>query len=107
MTSPSFTTTAPTGTSPSAAACVARSRAAYMNVASSGRCSFRPVASPPAGPLLRGLNESLPLDGRRRLRRHIVDDAVHAPHLVDDAARGAREQRVGKLRPVGGHEVGG
>src|SRR2546430_16863065 len=32
----------------------------------------------------------LPLDGGRRLRRDVVDDPVHALHLVDDAAPGPR-----------------
>ena len=48
---------------------------------------------------------SLPLDRRRRLRGDVVDDAVDAPHLVDDPARDAREQLVRQLRPVGGHPV--
>jgi hypothetical protein len=32
---------------------------------------------------------SLPLNRPRRLRRHVVDHAVDALHLVDDARRGA------------------
>src|SRR5882724_12929232 len=46
-----------------------------------------------------------PLDGRRRLRRDVVDDAVHALHLVDDAAREAGEELVRQPRPVGRHAV--
>src|SRR5690606_5008963 len=36
--------------------------------------------------------ESFPLDGARRLRCHVVDHAIDAPHLVDDAGGGAAEK---------------
>src|SRR4051812_8142919 len=49
--------------------------------------------------------ELLPLDGARRPRRDVVDDAVDARHLVDDAARQPLEQVVGQPGPVGGHGV--
>src|SRR5262245_1336807 len=48
---------------------------------------------------------SLPLDGRGRLRRDVVDDAVHAGNLVDDPARDRLEHVVRDPRPVGGHRV--
>src|SRR5258705_2336705 len=48
----------------------------------------------------------LPLDGGRRLRGDVVHDAVHAPHLVDDAAREPGEEIAGQSRPVGRHAVG-
>src|SRR5881396_617606 len=48
----------------------------------------------------------LPLDGGRRLRRDVVDDAVHALHLVDDAAREPGEEIAGQPRPIGRHAVG-
>ena len=47
----------------------------------------------------------LPLDRRGRLARHVEHDAVHAAHLVRDAARDAREERVRQARPVRGHAV--
>ena len=49
---------------------------------------------------------SLPLDRRRRLRAHVVDDAVHAAHLIDDAVGDTPEHVVRERVPVGGHAVG-
>ena len=37
-------------------------------------------------------SSSLPLDGPRRLARHVIDDAVDALHLIDDARRRAAEK---------------
>src|SRR5262249_31769705 len=39
-------------------------------------------------------SQSFPLDRPRRLRGHVVDDAVDAAHLVDDAGRDAAEEVV-------------
>src|SRR5688572_16835783 len=50
-------------------------------------------------------SRSFPLDGGRGLAGDVEDDAVDAPHLVDDAARHPREQVVGQARPVRGHAV--
>ena len=54
------------------------------------------------GGLARG---SLPLDRRGRLRADVVDDAVDAGHLVDDAAADPGQHVVRQPRPVGGHPV--
>ena len=43
----------------------------------------------------------------RWLAAHVVGDAVDAAHFVDDAAFGLFQEAVGKLGPVGGHEVAG
>src|SRR5256712_5406332 len=48
---------------------------------------------------------SLPLDRRRRLRRHVVADAVHAGHLVHDPRAHALEEVLRETRPVRRHEV--
>src|SRR5215213_4863811 len=48
---------------------------------------------------------SLPLDRGWRLRRDVIDHAVHAGHLVHDPARDLREDLVWQLRPVGRHPV--
>src|SRR5262245_40601401 len=48
---------------------------------------------------------SLPLDGRGRLGRYVVDDTVYSGHFVGDAARRTGEERSRKPRPVGGHAV--
>src|SRR5690606_1175108 len=50
---------------------------------------------------------SLPLDGCRRLARHVVGDAGDALDLVDDAVGDLLQQLVGQVRPAGGHEVDG
>src|SRR5690242_21689729 len=52
-----------------------------------------------------GTDSLLPLDGRRRLRRHVEDDAVHTRVLVDDTARDRLEQLVRQPRPVGRHRI--
>src|SRR5690242_9940131 len=48
---------------------------------------------------------SLPFDRRRRLARDVVDDAIDAADLVDDACRDPLEHVVRQPRPVGGHPV--
>src|SRR6266508_409835 len=49
---------------------------------------------------------SLPLDRARRLARHVIDHAVDAFDLVDDAGRDvADELRVEGIE-VGGHAIG-
>src|ERR1035438_2001583 len=53
------------------------------------------------------ISSSLPLDRAGRLRRDVVDDAVHAAHLAHDAAGSAVEEIVRQAGPVGGHEVFG
>src|SRR5207344_3596567 len=50
---------------------------------------------------------SLPLDGAGGLRGDVVDDAVDAAHLVDDAPRRRPKKIVGEVVIVGGHAVGG
>src|SRR5258708_30681942 len=50
--------------------------------------------------------ESFPLDGARRLRGDVVDDAVDAAHLVDDPGRRAPQELVRERVIVGGHAVG-
>src|SRR3990170_151302 len=54
---------------------------------------------------LGALAGSLPLDRARRLRRDVVDDAIDAAHLVDDAVRHPAEHLVRDRRPVGGNPV--
>src|SRR6188472_2809106 len=49
----------------------------------------------------------LPLDGAWWFAADVVDDAVDAAHLVDDAAGRLLEQCHRQGRPIGGHEVGG
>src|SRR3954453_9562021 len=46
-----------------------------------------------------------PLNRCRRLRRDVVDDAVYAAHLVDDAVAHFGQHVEGDSRPVGGHEI--
>src|SRR5260370_33788226 len=41
------------------------------------------------------------------LRGDIVDHAIDARYLIDDAVRDTRQQLVGQARPVGGHKVAG
>src|SRR5689334_23378527 len=48
---------------------------------------------------------SLPLDRRRRLAGDVVNHAVDASDLVDDAVADGRQDLVGQAGPVGGHEV--
>jgi hypothetical protein len=48
---------------------------------------------------------SLPLDRARRLARHVVNDAIDAFDLVDDARRGAAEEGHVERIEVGGHAV--
>src|SRR6266511_1726493 len=47
----------------------------------------------------------LPLDGRRRLGRDVIDHPVDTFDFVDDARRDPREQVVWQASPVGGHTV--
>jgi hypothetical protein len=47
----------------------------------------------------------LPLNRPRRLRRNVVDNAVDAADLVDDARRGTGQQLVREPAPVRGHVV--
>src|SRR5438094_1881131 len=54
-----------------------------------------------------GCRGLLPLDRRGRLRGDVVDHAVDAADLVDDARREARQEIGRQPRPVGGHAVGG
>src|SRR5216684_7497495 len=49
---------------------------------------------------------SLPLDGAGRFRGHVVDHAVDALDLVDDAGRGMRQERHVELIEIRGHAVG-
>src|ERR1700740_2332110 len=49
---------------------------------------------------------SLPLDRPRRFRGDVVDHAVDAAHLVDDAGRHLAQEFMGKRVVVGGHAVG-
>src|SRR5207302_8234598 len=48
---------------------------------------------------------SLPLDRAGGFGGDVVDDAVDAAHLVDDAGRGAAEDLVRERVVVGGHAV--
>ena len=50
---------------------------------------------------------SFPLNGCRGFAGDIVDDAVDAADLIDDAGRDAVEDIVRDARPIGRHEVGG
>src|SRR5512134_238299 len=47
----------------------------------------------------------LPLDRRGRLRRDVVDDAIHAGNLVDDPVRDRLEHVIRDPRPVRGHRI--
>lgn len=58
-----------------------------------------------AGHLLLPPGPLLPLNRGRGFAGDIVDDAVDAANFVDDAVGDFRQQGVGKLRPVGGHEI--
>src|SRR5690606_38901910 len=46
----------------------------------------------PKRPAARTEAESLPLDRAGRFARYVIDDAVDAAHLVDDAGGGAAEE---------------
>src|SRR3546814_3092123 len=48
----------------------------------------------------------LPLDRPRRLGGHVVDDAVDAAHLVDEAGRDAGQEIVVEGVALSGHAVG-
>ena len=50
---------------------------------------------------------SLPLDGPRRFRGDVVDDAVDAAHLVDDAVGGAPQEFHVEVVVIGRHAVDG
>jgi len=52
-------------------------------------------------------SSSLPLDGAGGFRGEVVEHAVDARHLVDDALGDVVEQRVGNLLDGGGHGVAG
>src|ERR1043165_4697456 len=52
-----------------------------------------------------GRTELFPLDRAGRLARDVVDDAVNAAYLVDDARADPREHVVGQLYPVRRHAV--
>src|SRR6516225_9329680 len=54
-----------------------------------------------------GAERSLPLDGRGRLARDVVDHARDPRDLVDDAPRDLIEELIRQARPVRGHEVHG
>jgi hypothetical protein len=49
----------------------------------------------------------LPFDARGRFRRNILEHAVDAFYLVEDAVTGYAEDGVGKFYPIGGHRVFG
>src|SRR5262249_271485 len=49
----------------------------------------------------------LPLNGRRRLARDVINDAVHPWHLIDNAVGDPRQHIVRQPRPVRSHEVAG
>ncbi len=51
------------------------------------------------------MRDSLPFDGRGGLAGDVVDHAIDAADLVDDAARDGAENFVRQAAPVGGHEV--
>src|SRR5438046_10119805 len=55
---------------------------------------------------IRNYAVSLPLDCPRRLDRHIVNDAGHALHIVDDARRTASEEGVVEGIALGRHPIG-
>src|SRR5438067_1968896 len=105
--------TAPTGTSPASQAFCAWSRAWRIACSSDGVKAGADADAAPGDASDEGsvvtsaTSRSFPLDGGRRLGRHVVGDAVDAAHLVDDAARDFLQQPVGQLGPVGGHEVAG
>src|SRR5213596_1304222 len=90
MTFPSFTTSAPTGTSPRFAARTARRSDSRILAASKSASTTL-----------------LPLYRRRRLARDVVDHAVDAAYFVHDAAGDFAEQIVRQRRPARGHEVAG
>src|SRR3990167_3656475 len=53
------------------------------------------------------LARSFPLDGGRRLARHVVGDAGDAFDFIDDAAADGFQQFVRQVRPTCGHKVDG
>lgn len=57
--------------------------------------------------LQRRISILLPLDGTRGFRRQVVEHAVDARHLGDDALGDVMKQRVGDLLDGGGHGVAG
>ena len=60
---------------------------------------YRRAGALPGSRSAREVPASLPLDGSRGLGRHVVGDAVHARHLVDDTARDPLEHVVGQAAP--------
>ena len=66
----------------------------------------RPLAPPITAEPRRFYYPSFPLDRSRRLGGDVVDDAVDALDLVDDARRGAAEEIVVEIEIIGGHAVG-
>ena len=46
-----------------------------------------------------------PLDGARRFRRHVIDHAVNAIHLVHYAGRHMRQELMAEGIAIGGHAV--
>lgn len=52
------------------------------------------------------LRALLPLNRSRRLRRDVIDDAIDAADLVDDARRGARQEIVVEMIAIRRHAVG-
>ena len=53
-----------------------------------------------------GVGFLFPFDGRRRLRRDVVANAVDTLHLVDDVVRDLGKELVGQVSPVGSHGIG-
>src|SRR3954469_5692730 len=49
---------------------------------------------------------SLPLNGSRRFRTDVVNDAIDAGYLIDDTARDSPQNVVGKWVPVRSHSIG-
>ena len=52
-----------------------------------------------------GFCQLFPFDGRGGLAGNVVDDAVDALYLVDDAGADFVQHVVGDAGPVGGHKV--
>src|SRR5262245_4543077 len=68
------------------------------------RASKRREPAKTVEPATRGLS-LLPLDRARGLGADVVDDPVHAAHLVGDRAGDLGEEIRGQTGPVGGHAV--